>query len=35
VVAACGNNRKWSEIAQQMPGRNGKQCRERYINHME
>jgi hypothetical protein len=34
VVAANGNSRKWSEIAQHIPGRSGKQCRERYINHI-
>ena len=25
---------KWPEIAKSIPGRNGKQCRERYINHL-
>lgn len=25
---------KWSKIAQYMPGRSGKQCRERWINHL-
>ena len=26
--------RKWSKIAKYLPGRSGKQCRERYINHL-
>ncbi|XP_065880338.1 transcription factor MYB98-like [Euphorbia lathyris] len=25
---------KWSEVAQMVPGRNGKQCRERWNNHL-
>ena len=25
---------KWSEIADHIPGRIGKQCRERYFNHL-
>mmetsp|Transcript_31718 Transcript_31718/g.64546 ORF Transcript_31718/g.64546 Transcript_31718/m.64546 type:complete len:474 (+) Transcript_31718:56-1477(+) len=27
--------RKWSKIASFLPGRQGKQCRERYINHLD
>lgn len=27
--------RKWSKIASYLPGRQGKQCRERYINHLD
>ncbi|XP_071932587.1 uncharacterized protein [Coffea arabica] len=27
-------NKKWSEIAKQLPGRIGKQCRERWHNHL-
>lgn len=27
--------RKWSKIAEFMPGRIGKQCRERYVNHLD
>uniref|UniRef100_A0A0D9WWV0 Uncharacterized protein n=1 Tax=Leersia perrieri TaxID=77586 RepID=A0A0D9WWV0_9ORYZ len=27
-------NRKWAEIAKSLPGRIGKQCRERWINHL-
>jgi predicted RNA-binding protein len=26
---------KWSVIAEHVPGRNGKQCRERYENHLK
>lgn len=26
---------KWSEIAERIPGRIGKQCRERYFNHLD
>lgn len=26
--------RKWSHIAQMLPGRIGKQCRERWHNHL-
>jgi myb proto-oncogene protein len=26
--------RKWSQIAQHLPGRIGKQCRERWHNHL-
>lgn len=28
-------NVKWSEIANQLPGRIGKQCRERWFNHLD
>jgi hypothetical protein len=27
--------KRWSEIAQSIPGRKGKQCRERYLNHLD
>ncbi|XP_047952586.1 transcription factor MYB3R-5-like [Salvia hispanica] len=27
--------KKWSEIAEQLPGRMGKQCRERWCNHLK
>lgn len=27
--------RKWSRISQFLPGRAGKQCRERYVNHLD
>ena len=26
---------QWAQIAQNMPGRNGKQCRERWHNHLD
>jgi myb proto-oncogene protein len=26
--------RRWSEIAKAIPGRKGKQCRERWVNHL-
>ncbi|CAN0093815.1 unnamed protein product, partial [Phaeothamnion confervicola] len=26
---------RWSQIAEHMPGRVGKQCRERYLNHLD
>ena len=26
---------KWSEIASRIPGRIGKQCRERWFNHLD
>jgi len=29
----CG--RKWAKIAAHLPGRKGKQCRERYVNHLD
>ncbi|KAL3829634.1 hypothetical protein ACJIZ3_018436 [Penstemon smallii] len=28
-------NRKWSQIARHLPGRIGKQCRERWYNHLD
>ena len=27
--------RKWAKIASFLPGRQGKQCRERYVNHLD
>lgn len=27
--------RKWAKIASHLPGRQGKQCRERYVNHLD
>lgn len=27
--------RKWAKIAQHLPGRQGKQCRERFVNHLD
>lgn len=34
LVAKHGTYRQWSVIASQLPGRTGKQCRERWLNHM-
>nr|QQP20049.1 MYB36 transcription factor protein [Fagopyrum tataricum] len=30
-----GINKKWSAIAKSLPGRIGKQCRERWVNHLD
>ncbi|MGK3748444.1 MAG: hypothetical protein ACI8RD_000736 [Bacillariaceae sp.] len=27
--------RKWAKIAAHLPGRQGKQCRERFVNHLD
>ncbi len=27
--------RKWAKVAKHLPGRIGKQCRERFINHLD
>ena len=37
LIMAClhGGVTKWSEIASHVPGRIGKQCRERYFNHLD
>ncbi|WIA35488.1 hypothetical protein OEZ86_003918 [Tetradesmus obliquus] len=35
VVEQHGNTRRWSEIAKHIPGRTGKQCRERFVNHQD
>ncbi|KAL2608482.1 hypothetical protein R1flu_027055 [Riccia fluitans] len=29
------SRRRWTAIAQYIPGRNGKQCRERWVNHLD
>jgi hypothetical protein len=34
LVGEMGVERKWSLIAGKMPGRSGKQCRERWLNHL-
>jgi hypothetical protein len=34
LVRKYGTERNWSVIAQQIPGRTGKQCRERWLNHL-
>jgi Myb-like DNA-binding domain len=28
-------SKKWSQIAMGLPGRSGKQCRERWLNHLD
>jgi transcriptional activator Myb len=33
MVAKLGVARSWSLIASHIPGRTGKQCRERWLNH--
>lgn len=37
VIMQCLANgiTKWSQIALRIPGRIGKQCRERYYNHLD
>ena len=34
LMAACGNKVRWSVVGEQMNGRSGKQCRERWHNHL-
>ncbi|BBN12711.1 protein Mp3R-MYB6 [Marchantia polymorpha subsp. ruderalis] len=34
LVAILGNKR-WAAVARSLPGRNGKQCRERWCNHLD
>lgn len=34
LVRICLGPKKWSQIAAQLPGRTGKQCRERWHNHL-
>jgi len=35
AVQETGGPRGWSQIAQRLPGRIGKQCRERWHNHLD
>jgi len=37
LVAAIGKHgpKNWSNVAQEVPGRNGKQCRERWCNYLD
>ena len=35
VESQQGEHFKWSEIAKRLPGRVGKQCRERWTNHLD
>jgi len=34
LIRACGDKVRWSVIGEQMDGRSGKQCRERWHNHL-
>ena len=34
LIAVWGTERNWAQIAEGMRGRTGKQCRERWLNHM-
>jgi len=34
MVAKHGMDRNWNAISEALPGRLGKQCRERYVNHL-
>lgn len=34
LVAKWGSEKNWAKVAEEMPGRTGKQCRERWLNHM-
>ncbi len=34
LIAKYGTERNWTTIATFMPGRTGKQCRERWLNHL-
>jgi len=34
LMAACGNKVRWSIVGEKMNGRSGKQCRERWHNHL-
>lgn len=35
LVAKWGSEKNWAKVAEEMPGRTGKQCRERWLNHMK
>jgi hypothetical protein len=35
IVAANNHHLRWPQIANAIPGRTGKQCRERYMNHLK
>jgi hypothetical protein len=34
LVTEMGDETCWAAIAEQLPGRTGKQCRERWVNHI-
>ncbi|KAF6259393.1 hypothetical protein COO60DRAFT_1700893 [Scenedesmus sp. NREL 46B-D3] len=35
LVEQWGSEKNWAKVAEEMPGRTGKQCRERWLNHMK
>lgn len=35
LVQKWGSEKNWAKVAEEMPGRTGKQCRERWLNHMK
>jgi hypothetical protein len=35
LVEKWGSEKNWAKVAEEMPGRTGKQCRERWLNHMK
>lgn len=35
LVTKWGSEKNWAKVAEEMPGRTGKQCRERWLNHMK
>lgn len=35
LVNKWGSEKNWAKVAEEMPGRTGKQCRERWLNHMK
>lgn len=35
LVDKWGCEKNWAKVAEEMPGRTGKQCRERWLNHMK
>jgi hypothetical protein len=35
LVQQHGCEKNWAKVAAQMPNRTGKQCRERWLNHMK
>ncbi len=35
LVSGFVNNKRWACLSRKMPGRNGKQCRERWNNHLD
>lgn len=35
LVSKWGSEKNWAKVAEEMPGRTGKQCRERWLNHMK